>query len=342
MPLGNRTLSDIKGNLARYEAMVAKRRSEGQDLYIVRDSALGWRMQPNAHHPRWPYTTNELGNRASWSQDVADVTPARQVAILGNSHVHGDEAPDAETWVAQAQTKLGADWRVHNLGVSAYATDQAILHFLDFQSRHPVDFAVLAITTTEIYRNLNQCRAFMMEDREIPIFKPRFVDDAGALRLADIPIRGDRPLADELDDPAVLAALRRDDAFFPSYATQLRDIARRMHLPLATIYQRLYEPALKLTIALCHHFVASCRDRGVQPAIMFLPVFWGSFPAGPEYDRLAAALGNDVPLIDARSAFTPDRLALSRDILHHRANHYTARSAGWVAEHVATSLKGLV
>lgn len=342
MPLGNRTLADIKGNLSRYEAMVSARRAQGQDLYIVPDSALGWRMEPNARHPRWPYTTNGMGNRTSWADELADVDPIRNVAILGNSHVHGDESRDAETWVAQTQTKLGPDWRIHNLGVSAYATDQAILHFFDFQEHQKVDLAVLAITTTEIYRNLNQCRAFMMEDREIPLFKPRFLYEAGGLRLVDIPIRGGRPLAEELDDPLVLAALRRDDAFFPSYPTQIRDIARRLHVPLANVYQRLFEPALQMTVALCHHFIAGCRARSVQPAIMFLPVYWGSFPAGPEYDRIAAALGSDVPLIDARSVFTPDRLALPREVLHHRANHFTARSAEWVATHVAAELRGLV
>lgn len=339
MMWGNRTLGDCRANLARYDALLADRFAQGIEPYIVQDRRLGWRMQPDATHPRWPYTTNELANRRSWPDAFEDLAPQRHVAFIGNSHVHGDESPDEETWVYQTQTRLGSDWRVHNLGVTAYATDQAVLRFLEFSQEHPIDLAVLAITTTEIYRNLNLCRALMGEDRELPLFKPRFVDDGGSLRLLDVAAKGGRPLAVELDDPDVLACLRRHDAFYPSFATQARDICRRMHLRLPNIYQRLYPRALSLTLSICRHFVASCGERGIQPAIMFLPVFWGSFPAGAEYYRLAHDLADEVAIIDARTVFTPERLQLPRNALHHRANHFTAQSAGWVADYVAERLQ---
>lgn len=341
MHLGNRTLPDARDTLARYDALVAERRAQGLDLYIVADRALGWRMQPLARHPRWPYAANRFANRRSWPEAFEEAKPERHVAILGNSHVHGDEAPDEETWVFQTQAKLGPGWRLHNLGVSAYATDQAILRFHDFLPNQRVDIAVLAITTTELYRNLNLCRAFMMDDREIPLFKPRFRAEGEALRLVETPTKEGRPLASELNDPEVQAVLRRYDAFYPFLATQLCDIGRRFRIPFATIYERLYEPALELTIALCRYFVASCRERGIVPAIMFLPVFWGSFPAGPEYDSLEREFSDQVPLLDGRAVFTPERLSLPRDVLHRRANHFTALSAGWVADHVASRLEAL-
>jgi hypothetical protein len=337
--LGNRTLRDVQTTLARYEALIADRRVRGLDPYFVPDRSLGWRLQPFAHHPRWPYATNRFGNRRSWPDGFGPIQPDRHVAILGNSHAHGDEAPDDETWIYQTQEKLGPGWRLHNLGVTAYATDQAILRFLDFLEQQRVDIAVLAVTTTELYRNLNQCRAFVLADREIPLFKPRFRQDRGELRLIDIPTKGARALASELDDPAVLAALRRDDAFYPGLMTQAIDIGRRLHLPLPTIYERLYEPALELTIALCRYFLQICQARGITPIIMFLPVFWGGFPAGTEYDTLAHTFSGDVPLIDARRVFSPERLKLSRDVLHQRANHYTRLSAGWVAEYAAAQLE---
>lgn len=339
--LGNRTLPDARETLARYDEFVAARRAQGLDLYSVADHDLGWRLLPLARHPRWPYATNRFGNRNSWPEAFEETEPERHVAILGNSHVHGNEAPDEETWVFQTQVKLGPGWRLHNLGVSAYATDQAILRLLDFLPGQRVDVAVLAITTTEMYRNLNQCRAFMMDDRDIPLFKPRFQVENGALRLVETPAKGERALATELDDPEVLALLRRHDAFYPFLATQLCDIGRRFRIPFTTIYERLYTPALELTVDLCRFFVASCRERGVVPAIMFLPVFWGSFPAGPEYARLEHEFSDEVPLLDARTVFTPERLSLPRDVLHHRANHFTALSAGWVSDHIASRLEDL-
>jgi len=339
--LGNRTLSDARDTLARYDDFVAERRAQGLDLYSVADHALGWRLLPQARHPRWPYETNQFGNRRSWPKAFEETEPDRHVAILGNSHVHGNEAPDEETWVFQTQERLGPGWRLHNLGVSAYATDQAILRLLDFLPHQRVDVAVLAITTTEMYRNLNQCRAFMMDDRDIPLFKPRFQVEDETLRLVETPTKGGRPLASELSDPEVLALLRRNDAFYPFLATQLCDIGRRFRIPFSTVYERLYGPALELTVELCRFFVASCRERGIVPAIMFLPVFWGSFPAGMEYDNLEREFSDEVPLLDARAVFTPERLSLPRDVLHHRANHFTALSAGWVSDHVASRLEDL-
>jgi len=341
MKLGNRTLADARGTLQAYDELLARRRAKGVNLYVLPDRTLGWRLQPLARHPRWPYATNALGNRNSWPASFSAAKADRHVAILGNSHTHGDEAPDQDTWVFQAQEMLGPYWRVHNLGVTAYATDQAVLRFLEFLPRQQLDIAVLTVTTTEIYRNLNHCRAFIMADREVPLFKPRFRLERGALRLIDVPTKGGRALASELDDPKVLAALRRDDAFYPKLTTQAIDIGRRLHLPLPTIYQRLHEPALELTIALCRHFLQICHARGITPIIMFLPVFWGGFPAGPEYDALEDIFSREVPLIDARRVFSTERLKLPRDILHQRANHYTRLSAGWVAEYAAAQLEAI-
>jgi hypothetical protein len=336
---GNRSMAEVKANLARYENMIVERRAQGLDTYIVPDRALGWRMQPGVRHPRWPYSTNSDGNRSSWPESFGEGDAVREVAIFGNSHVHGDESPDDETWVYQTQVRLGPDWRIHNLGVSAFATDQAVLRFQEFASQRRLDMAVLAITTTEIYRNLNQCRAFIAEDREIPLFKPRFTLAGRKLRLHELPTLGGRPLEAELDDPLVRRELRRNDAFYPRLTTQAIDVARRLHVPLPDIYRRLFPKALEMTIALCRHFLHLCNEHGVRPAIMILPVFWGGFPAGREFDAIARAFAGEVPLFDARDAFTPERLNNPREVLHHRANHYTGLSGGWVADHIAEGLR---
>ena len=49
------------------------------------------------------------------------------IAIAGNSYVHGDESLDEDTWVWQLQDAFQGQGIVHNLGVSAYATDQSYL-----------------------------------------------------------------------------------------------------------------------------------------------------------------------------------------------------------------------
>ena len=108
------------------------------------------------------------------------------IAIAGNSYVHGDESLDEDTWVWQLQDAFQGQGIVHNLGVSAYATDQSYLRIKEFAKSTKIDVAVLALTTTDIYRNLNLCRAFIMNDKEVPLFKPRFSLNNGELEQLDV------------------------------------------------------------------------------------------------------------------------------------------------------------
>lgn len=336
--LGNRTLGDARDTLSLYRRRMKARLAASEPLYLEIAPRIGWRLQASCRHPKWPYTTDALGNRSSAPEDYAAASTCR-IAIAGNSYVHCDEAPDHETWVWLLQQHLGHDFRVHNLGVTGYSTDQSFLRLEEFVETQPVDVAVLTVTTTDIYRNLNMCRAFILNDFEVPLYKPRYVTRGGGLELKTPPAVTLDTLCDCLDDPNNIAEFRAHDVFFPTAGRQAIQIMRRFRAPLPDVWQRNFADGVEMTGRICEHFIDWCLERRIAPVLLLLPVYWGAFLAGREFDLIRARFDAKVPVIDAREVFTPERLAMPRSALAYRFNHFTAEVSGWLASHIGDRLR---
>ena len=336
--LGNRTLADAKATLELYQARMRERLAASEPLYLEIDPHLGWRLQPCCRHPKWPYTTDAFGNRRSAPAEYV-ATSAYRVAIAGNSYVHCDEAPDDKTWVWLLQQNLGRDYRVHNLGVTAYSTDQAFLRLEEFAQANPLEMAVLTVTTTDFYRNLNMCRAFIINDFEVPLYKPRFVSDGNGLELMPAPASTLDSLCEALTDRETLGYLRANDKFFPTAGRQAAQILRRLRVPVRDVWQRNYSEGVAITARICDHFIEWCDVRGITPVLLMLPVYWGAFPAGREFDFIRRQFQSRAALIDAREVFTDERLRMPRSALAHRFNHYTPQVSAWLAEYIALHLR---
>ena len=339
---GNRSLADARATIEKYQGLVQRRRQEGEADYLQLDPDLGWRNVCSSVHPRWPYSTNALGNRRSSHDNTIPAAPKCTIAITGNSYVHGDESTDEDTWVWQLQDRMGSDALIHNLGTTAYSTDQSYLRLREFSSDNHLDLAVLTITSTDVFRNLNMCRAFMMNDYEVPLYKPRFVESGDRLELIKPPDVGLDELATCLDDAAVLGHLKRYDYYFPTLAFQAFQVMRRFRIPVRDVWPRYFHDGINLTTAICKDFASWARAESMTPVILLLPVFWGAFPAGRDFDVLTDRLNGTAHLIDARLAFTTERRALPRDVLHHRFNHYTRLSGGWLAETIGARLEHIL
>ena len=336
--LGNRTLGNSRSTLALYRRRMQERLDANEPLYIEIAPRIGWRLQPSCRHPKWPYTTNAQGNRTAAPEGFS-AAGACGVAIAGNSYVHCDEAPDDETWVWLLQQHLGRDFQIHNLGVTGYSTDQSFLRLEEFVQAQPVEIAVLTVTTTDIYRNLNMCRAFILNDFEVPLYKPRYVMRGDTIELKTPPGATLDTLLNCLDDPEVLAAFRAHDAFFPTVGRQAVQILRRFRVPLRDAWQRHFAEGLSMMERICEHFIGWCRERHITPVLLLLPVYWGGFPAGREFDLIRARFEGHVPVIDARQVFTLDRLRLPRAALAHRFNHFTPEVSGWLAAYIGDRIR---
>ena len=338
--LGNRSLSDAKNCLFEYQIRHQKRILNNVKPYIILDKKLGWRNAPDATHPIWRYSTNKFGNRRTSKADFSyEGNAMLSIAIAGNSYVHGDESPDEDTWVWQLQDAFQGQGIVHNLGVSAYATDQSYLRIKEFAKSTKIDVAVLALTTTDIYRNLNLCRAFIMNDKEVPLFKPRFSLDNGKLKRLDAVAYEVDCLLDALNDRTTLKFLRQNDYFFPSGKNQFIQILRRLHVPLNSEWRRFFDPAIEITSSISNSFVSFCRQNGITPIILILPVYWGAFKAGAEFDAITAKLEDTSVVVDTRSIFTASRLEQFKGLIHHKHNHFTQLSGCWISDFLYTELR---
>ncbi len=336
---GNRTLRDAVHCLEGYQRLIAKRQKSGIEMYIQPDADLGWTNLAAAEHPRWGYRTNSLGNRRTSDEDTILFDASRRhVALVGNSYVHGDEVADEETWGWKLQSKLHDSHAIHNLGVTAYSTDQSVLRFLKFSRERHIDASILALTTTDLYRNLNLCRAFIYNDLEVPLFKPRFLFSKSKVSVINpLEYRVDE-LVNALSRAENIKHLKRYDSFYPGIKNQSFQIMRRFRAPLPSEWHRLFKQAVEQMWSIVKVFVENCLKNNIKPIILVLPVFWGAFPAGKEFDILKDRCMNFVDVIDAREIFSKQRLELPPEQIHHRYNHYTSLSNEWLSCLIAEDL----
>jgi hypothetical protein len=322
----------------RFEQECTRQIALGRQPYFVPHSDLGWVTAPNAKHARFPYSTDGFGYRLT-SARRDNSNPV--VAVYGDSHVHGDEVPDHETWLWQLQERIEPHWTVRNGGVSGYGTDQAFLRFkLDTHARPP-SAALLSVTTTGLYRNLNICRSFIAHKGDFPFLKPRFVIQDSKAILVRPPVMGFDDVARIMNLPATKEHLRRFDRYYPSTQRHVLALAERIGLA-GSEDRRLLPEALAVCTAILSEFAFECAAHAIGGCVLLLPVYWGRYPVGSEFDILgekARSLG--LPVIDARRAFD-GRLDRATHPVHHPKSHYTAESGGWVSEVVAQEFMSIV
>ena len=315
----------------RFEQEFDRQIAAGNQPYFVPHPELGWVTAPNAKHTKLPYQTDELGYRLT-SSGRSDSNPI--LAVYGDSYVHGDEVPDHETWLWQLQERIGPRWIVRNAGVSAYGTDQAFLRFkLDISDRRP-SAAMLCVTTTDLYRNLNICRSFLYHKGDLPFLKPRFVVQNSKAHLIRPPEMGFDDVAKIMKLPATEEHLRRFDRYYPSIQRRLLAFAERIGLA-ASEDRRLRPEAIAVCTAILSEFAFECAANSIKGCVLLLPVYWGRFHVGSEFDILKEkAISLGLPVIDGRRAFV-GRLNRPSHAHHHQKNHYTAELGGWISEVVA-------
>jgi hypothetical protein len=161
------------------------------------DAELGW----NSHYP----TAHGERPRAK--------APRGRVllAAFGDSFVHGDEVEDAETWEEALGARLGAD--ILNFGVPGYGVDQALLFYRRKARELAAPIVTLGFPLGDLNRIVNCYRPFYLRRTGLPLTKPRFTLDGGALRLIANPVTSAAQLA-SLSDPAFIERIGREDFWY--------------------------------------------------------------------------------------------------------------------------------
>ena len=338
MRLGCLTYNDVLESARQLERDYQSFQERGDSPYYIPDYDLGWTISPDSFHPGENCSSDSDGFRPT--SEYAPRQNAKKLCLVGDSIAFGAEVSDQESWPWLLSDQLGPDWHVINAAVSAYGTDQSYLRFKKSAEKRAINASILAITTTDLYRNLNICRTFIAHQGGFPFLKPRFILKDQELCLISSPSADYETVVQILTRPETMEHLRLYDRFYPSLRRQCLQIARYLGLPLPSETAVFFKEAVALVIAIARRFVDDCRNSNIEPIILLLPIFRGSYPTGRDFDCIQTSLEKEnCLLLDGRRVFTHERLAMPDEMIYCPRNHYSPLSSQWIAEWLAGEVR---
>ncbi len=245
------------------------------DEFLLRRTPLGWGPPINeGGHVLQSRPRRDPGLEWLDDRDCA--------SAYGDSFTAGSGTADDDTYPHELGSILGC--RVSNYGVGGYGSDQA---FMLWRAQRHLDTApvvVLGHLSENILRNVNQYRNLLYPGREL-FFKPRFVQDDGALVEVPVPIRTAQDFQQLESDPASVlrheAFLDRPRRAFPYTLALARWLVADFHVrsqlagvPRHEAFYRSNHPsqALQLTARLLTAFASEAGANGQTPYVVLIPM----------------------------------------------------------------------
>ena len=255
-------------------------------LFVVFDSALGWRQRPGYRSAL--YTIGPQGLRGTRIYGTEPRAGVLRASAFGDSFVFGSEVGDSAAWPALIERDF-PDLEVPNYGVGGYGPDQTFLDVAEHGADLHPQVIIVGWVPDDLRRTLNVYRPFL-SSHEPPLVKPRFlISESGALTLAPTPLSGDADYRRILARPRDVLALGRLDYWYTpsSYRDPLYDYSASVRL-LTTFWirmsrrfgsNRLYRgayanpasEAFRIQVALFRQTADSIRKQGARPLFVFFP-----------------------------------------------------------------------
>lgn len=173
-------LGEIAFRLMGWQPMYV---SPERDRFWKYDPLLGWAHQPGQEgifETRQFRTFVRINQKGLRDREHAYERSgdSQRILILGDSFAWGYGVEDSERVSQLLEASLGVE--VINAGVSGYSTDQELLWLREEGSRYDTDLIILFFTGNDIGHNRQQLVNTIY-------YKPRFVREAGQLRLTGYP-----------------------------------------------------------------------------------------------------------------------------------------------------------
>lgn len=332
-------------------AAVPRFTSRQTDEFFMHRTALGWGapldetgrvLEPRARRDR---TRDGLDGRVC-------------VSAYGDSFTAGSGVKDDETYPHELASIFGC--HVSNYGLGGYGSDQA---FMLWRAQRHLDMApvvVLGHLSENILRNVNQYRNLLYPGQEL-FFKPRFVQQDGALVAVPIPIRTAQDFQQLESDPASVllhdAFLDRPRRAFPYTLAVARWLVDDFHVrsklagvPRHEAFYHADHPAraLQLTSRILAAFATEAHASGRTPFVVLIPMGddlvyalkTNRWPDQPLADALREA---GVPVIHAGPPMLARLQAEEPCHLFSDCNgHFNARGYRMLAEVVADRVRDAV
>jgi hypothetical protein len=288
----------------------------------VPDPTLGYAPKPGFAEADNHWGTTVSIDDAGLRRNGPGAPPAGPAVVaVGDSFTFGDQVSDHETWPAHLEAILGQP--VRNGGVFGYSLAQAILRAELLLAREPVAWLVVSVYPDDIAR---------CEYKKRYTGVPWFDVEHGALVLRNVPVQ-DMSDPDELRQRAFKDALGHSALLDAVLAT----VARQWWIENQKQVRVHPEgKGAELAPLLIDRIAGYCRGKGVQLLVMLQGE--RSTPAADA--MLAHARGRGVHTLDLIAEFVAAAAADAALKKRLFAGHMTSAGNRWVAERVATVVRG--
>ena len=251
------------------------------------DPVLGWRYRASFAGERDTVSAQGLRSSRRYEQERTEGTV--RIAAFGDSFVYGTEVANGEDWPAQLEA-LEPRAEVLNYGVGGYGLDQAYLRFVHEGETFAPDVILIGFVLDDLRRLVNVYRRFL-DDRELPLFKPRYVmDSTGRLELLPTPFPTGESYEGLLDNPREVLRLGRQDQWYRTtvYENPLYDRSAVVRVGV-TVWEHARDryfnadrimtgaianpnsEAFRLQVAMFEEFRSTAMQRGSRIAILLFP-----------------------------------------------------------------------
>jgi len=175
--------------VSRANALISEYQRDSSS-YMLFDSELGWTNRPGSCSRDRLYCANSQGLRANREYAPVPEGGVVRIALFGDSFIHGDDVPLAESMAPQLERALASREiraEVLNYGVGGYGIDQAYLRYLRDARAHRIDIVVVGLQLENVARAVNLFRLLYYRGSGVPFSKPRFKRSGEQLVLINRP-----------------------------------------------------------------------------------------------------------------------------------------------------------
>jgi len=325
--LGKQWFGDVRRLTTIYEEQTDRilqlLDESGESHREVLDPKLGWRYRPG--YRKGDDVINSQGLRNTRTYSIRPKAGILRISAFGDSFVYGNEVGTPDAWpsqMEQACTKL----EVLNYGIGGYGVDQAYLRYESEGALYAPDIVLIGFVSDDMRRLVNVYRRFS-DDREWPLFKPRFVLQDSELHLVPNPFPHVSDYLKIIDNPSLVTRVGNNDEWYQPmiYENPFYDLSSTIRLSLAVGIraQRKYfshngiwenerlnahSDAFKIQVSLFKKFADSVYYQHAQPLVVLFPakddILRARAGKSTTYELLAVELAHlQIPYIDVIEGF---------------------------------------
>ena len=287
------TLWLLPGEIRRTSVIYAEQTNQIRALFdaehparLVWDELLGWRYR--AGYRKGDDIVSPQGLRSHRIYAKSAPPGTFRIAAFGDSFVYGNEVGTALAWTSRMEQAC-RNVEVLNYGVGGYGVDQAYLRYVSEGSLYAPHMVMVGFVSDDLRRLVSVYRRFI-DDREIPLFKPRFVLVGSGLKLLPNPLHRMSDYEQFLAQPNAVTSLGQYDYWYnPAiYDNPLYDLSAVVRLAVvlgSRLYNRYLDPnglwsgnefnpaseAFRLQIEIFRKFAEAIRQNGAMPLIVLFP-----------------------------------------------------------------------